>query len=559
MKRRSEAPVPACRRPGRSASRSRGRRPPRRRAGGARRPGRARSRSPSRGSGRRPSASALWKPARYAGPRPSLCGRWRTETPSSSAASGRRSSPVPSGELSSMTSTCTPSACSARTIRSTFSRSLYVGRQTVAHERAVSSPAMATTLPRNADVADQLDLLADLSEIRGDDCFRVCAYRRAAQRVRETSAPVAELALDGRAKELQGIGKTIEEKIVEIVEDGEIHALTKRKARDPRRGRALHAAARARAEERAEDLEGARGHDASPSCARRRRRSGCARSRAWARRWRRASCSALDAPARGRGAAAHAARPGAAGAAGGRLGARGASGLRPGLDRGQRAALEGDRPRPRHHRDRERSRRAHRLLHEAARGSSRSLAKGPTKATVVSHDGYRFDLRVVPPECYGNLLQHFTGSKDHNVALREAAVRRKLSVSEYGVQNIETGETFTARTEEELYALPRLRLHPAGAARELRRARCGARTARCRSSSSWATSAATSTRTRTGRPTARTRSRRWCAPRSRAATSTTRSPTTRTTCARAGSRRRRRRSPRSRRASRRSGSFAASR
>ena len=53
-------------------------------------------------------------------------------------------------------------------------------------------------------------------------------------------------------------------------------------------------------------------------------------------------------------------------------------------------------------------------------------AKGATKATVVSHDGLRFDLRVVPPESYGNLLQHFTGSKNHNVALREDAVRRGL-------------------------------------------------------------------------------------------------------------------------------------
>src|SRR5206468_5105844 len=94
----------------------------------------------------------------------------------------------------------------------------------------ISSLAMATTLPRNADVADQLDLLADLSEIRGDDSFRVSAYRRAATRVRETSAPVAELALAGRAKELQGIGKTIEEKIVQIIEHGEIEALTRRKA-----------------------------------------------------------------------------------------------------------------------------------------------------------------------------------------------------------------------------------------------------------------------------------------------------------------------------------------
>src|SRR5207249_1514346 len=70
---------------------------------------------------------------------------------------------------------------------------------------------------------------------------------------------------------------------------------------------------------------------------------------------------------------------------------------------------------------------------------------------VVSHEGFRFDLRVVPPECYGNLLQHFTGSKDHNIALREDAQRRRLSVSEYGVTETESGEVFTAETEEELY------------------------------------------------------------------------------------------------------------
>src|SRR5258706_10482374 len=66
-------------------------------------------------------------------------------------------------------------------------------------------------------------------------------------------------------------------------------------------------------------------------------------------------------------------------------------------------------------------------------------AKGSTKATVVSHDGYRFDLRVVPPESYGNLLQHFTGSKNHNVALREDAVRRGFPRSEHSVPGVETG------------------------------------------------------------------------------------------------------------------------
>jgi DNA polymerase (family 10) len=80
------------------------------------------------------------------------------------------------------------------------------------------------------------------------------------------------------------------------------------------------------------------------------------------------------------------------------------------------------------------------------------VAHGSTKATVVSHDGLRFDLRVVPPESYGSLLQHFTGSKHHNVALREEAVRRGLSVSEYGVQDTESGETFQAADEEALYA-----------------------------------------------------------------------------------------------------------
>ncbi len=78
-------------------------------------------------------------------------------------------------------------------------------------------------------------------------------------------------------------------------------------------------------------------------------------------------------------------------------------------------------------------------------------AKGPTKATVIGQDGLRFDLRVVPPEAYGNLLQHFTGSKGHNVALREAAVRRGLSVSEYGITELESGTVHAFESEEEVY------------------------------------------------------------------------------------------------------------
>jgi len=58
------------------------------------------------------------------------------------------------------------------------------------------------------------------------------------------------------------------------------------------------------------------------------------------------------------------------------------------------------------------------------------------------------DLKVVAPDQFGNVLQHFTGSKNHNVAMREAAVRRGLHVSEYGILDDETGETLRCATEE---------------------------------------------------------------------------------------------------------------
>ena len=79
------------------------------------------------------------------------------------------------------------------------------------------------------------------------------------------------------------------------------------------------------------------------------------------------------------------------------------------------------------------------------------VARGSTKATVLSNEGLRFDLRVVPPESYGNLLQHFTGSKDHNVALRERAVKKGLSVSEYSITVVETGEELTFADETQVY------------------------------------------------------------------------------------------------------------
>ena len=86
---------------------------------------------------------------------------------------------------------------------------------------------------RNGEVADAFDLLADLSELLGEQGFRVLAYRRAATRIRDTAESVVELALAGEARNLQGIGRTIEEKIVELATSGRMEALEKRQAEVP--------------------------------------------------------------------------------------------------------------------------------------------------------------------------------------------------------------------------------------------------------------------------------------------------------------------------------------
>jgi DNA polymerase (family 10) len=76
---------------------------------------------------------------------------------------------------------------------------------------------------------------------------------------------------------------------------------------------------------------------------------------------------------------------------------------------------------------------------------------GENAARGRAHNGLGIDLRVVEPDQFGNLLQHFTGSARHNVALREAAVRRGVHISEYGILDDETGETTRCATEEEVY------------------------------------------------------------------------------------------------------------
>ena len=304
-------------------------------------------------------------------------------------------------------------------------------------------------LPRNADVADALDELADVSEILGEQGFRVLAYRRAATRIRETGASVAELALQGSAKELPGIGATIEAKIVEMTETGSMSALEKRRAEVP-----------------AEVRQFLRLPGLGPKTA--------------ARIWRELGVTTLDEL---RQAVEQQRVRGLQG-----LGAKSEERILEALAKGfgpepeRRGLLGVGLPVVREVVD---ALRAHPAAVEVSGAGSvrrgretfRDLdviatatdatalithfvtlpwvleiaARGDTKATVVTKQGLRIDLRVVPPEDYGSLLQHFTGSKDHNIALREEAQRRGLSISEYGVTVVETGEVHRFADEDGLY------------------------------------------------------------------------------------------------------------
>ncbi len=303
---------------------------------------------------------------------------------------------------------------------------------------------------RNAEIAAAFAELGTLYELDGANRYRVLAYQEAARVIRDSSASVAELALAGRATELPGIGKTIQEKTVALLEQGEIPAATKLKAKFPpslievtripgvgaKTARLifnetgissleeLRAAAETESlreikglgakfeenvlaalerlsvdgpEERrllddvrevGEELVAALGeHPASD-------RVVLAGS---ARRWAE-TCKDIDIVATATDPAALA------------------------------EALA-----------------AHPLVAEAG-------SPGANGLRARTHNGIALDLRIVPPEEFGNLLQHFTGSKEHNVRLRERAVAMGLSVSEHGIADVESGGVTKCEAEEEVYA-----------------------------------------------------------------------------------------------------------
>ena len=316
----------------------------------------------------------------------------------------------------------------------------------------------------NAAIADALEELGDLYELDGAIVHRVLAYRTAAKAVRETAISVAGLARAGRATELPGIGKTLQEKILALVETGAIPAAERLRAQFPpglvaltrlpglgaKRARLLH-----------EEL----GIDSLPAL----------REAALGQRLRAvkglgpkfeanvlATLEALPADALGttgdgNGVLVSTRRlllPAAL-----ELGEALARGLLAGGPADAQVQIAGS------------ARRGAESVKDvdlvAITSQPQALAEslagleeievasssGPAGARGRTHSGVAVDLRIAAPAQLGNLLQHFTGSGPHNAALRARAVRAGRHVSEYGVLEDSGGTTRECATEAEVYEL----------------------------------------------------------------------------------------------------------
>jgi DNA polymerase (family X) len=307
----------------------------------------------------------------------------------------------------------------------------------------------------NSAIADALEELGDLYELDGAIVHRVLAYRNAARSVREAPMSVAGLAREGRAAELPGIGGTLQEKIFALVETGTIPAAEKLRAKvpvgliaitrlpglGPKRARLLHAQLGVDSPEKLREaalagrLRTIKGLGAKFEAGVLESLERLSNDPAGHRAQRVLLPKALE------------------------LGEALAAGLTEHGGKGTEVLVAGS---------------ARRMADSvkdldliAVTRKPVTLAKslsglaeiesvasaGKAGARARSHSGVSVDLRIAKPAQLGNLLQHFTGSAKHNAALREAAVRAGLHVSEYGVSDDATGKTTTCATEQEVYAL----------------------------------------------------------------------------------------------------------
>jgi len=305
--------------------------------------------------------------------------------------------------------------------------------------------------PPNASIAALFDELADLYQLDGAVVHRVNAYRNAAKAVREAPVSVAALTREGRVTELPGIGKTLEEKIQALLDTGTIPAVEKLRAKfppglldltrlpglGPKRARRLF------------DELGIDSLDALREAAQKERLRDV---RGFGRKFEDAVLAAFES--------------GVAEKPAPRMLLPKALDVGEGIVEALRAEPSSDRV--------ELAGSARRLADSvkdldiiATATDPKALltafgkldaiescsTPGENAARARTHTGLSVDLRVVEPDQFGNLWQHFTGSKQHNLALRERAVRKGLHVSEYGLLDDATGTTHRCATEDEVYAL----------------------------------------------------------------------------------------------------------
>jgi DNA polymerase (family 10) len=303
----------------------------------------------------------------------------------------------------------------------------------------------------NAVIADALEELGDLYELDGALVHRVLAYRTAARAVREASVSVASLARAGRATELPGIGQTLEQKIIALLDTGTIPAAAKLRAKfppglvaithlpglGPKRARLLHD------ELGIDSLESLR----QAALAKRLRTV-----RGLGPKFEAKVLAALEAPAGDRPGnrllLPHAIELGEALIAG--LVERGPADAKVQLAGSARRLAETVKDVD--------------LVATTIEPEALALCLGELEqieslssasragARAVTHSGVRVDLRIGDPAGSGNLLQHFTGSGAHNAALRERAVRMGLHVSEYAIQDDDTETKLLFEHEADVYA-----------------------------------------------------------------------------------------------------------
>ena len=302
----------------------------------------------------------------------------------------------------------------------------------------------------NAEIAAALEELGVLYELDGAVKYRVLAYSTAAKAIRESPVSVTELAAAGRATEIPGVGDTLAGKIDTLIETGEIPAAEKLKAKFPP---SLIEVTRvpglgAKTARRLFDELGITTLDELKEAAEEQRIRDLKGLGAKVEENVLAAMERLGEPGEGTGrvllsavrpvaeelAAALRDHPGAhrvevAGSA--RRWAETCKDIDLIATAEEPAALA-----------------EHLASHPLIASSGTA---GPNGVRAQTHNGISVDLRIVAPEAFGNLLQHFTGSAAHNVALREEAVGRGLSVSEHGITDTESGKVDLCETEEGVY------------------------------------------------------------------------------------------------------------